>query len=818
MIEQDWNLTIQAGKDAGTPADSIKTPFFRRWVRVLRDQAAGPSDRVKALQDALRCALSRGIPTPSWDVRNLNLSVELMRRAGLRMESLTGRAFLAEASLPDSVKDAYAGVERRKLTRYPMDAYLSTAMGPAAFESYLGTGQQAAIRWALVAEPGSTVVVQLPTGSGKSTIIHALAATLGRDQLVLVVVPTIGLAIEQAHRTRSILGQAGIGDVGVDALHSGLDLATRRGIRERMEQGAQKVLFCSPESAMGSMMPALFRAAKRGWLGALVVDEAHLIDGWGDEFRPQFQLLPPLFRSLQEQSPVGIRKVLMSATLAPQVMDVLRDLFKEEGQSFLEVNGSYLRPEISFQPYRVEDAHQHPDRVLEALWEMPRPLILYVASPQEAEDWYARLRDRGFLRVERFHGATPADTRRAILDRWTRDQLDIMVATSAFGVGMDKADVRSVLHAMVPENLDRYYQEAGRGGRDGQASLSWIIWTDRQLDVAYRLNQTRLIGDEKGLSRWRTMWADAVRRPDGHWTFNVSRRRAGLDRLSGANRDWNWKTLLLLQRAGWARLRFLPPEPPGEASEMANAPADQSAYFETYFDQVDVAILHGGTLSPDDWNRVVGQRRDQERRARESGNRALSGWVRDPLTPLCGILQRFYAGDGPQPELSCGGCPGCRAKGMGPFTPTLGQICHVSESTGPVDGVLTKVRYQAGTTSPQALLREWRPWIQRLLQSRRVQAIRANRKVLDGLAKLLPVGSTPFWVSLEPDDPDSPWKELVLVTPDPGDCTPVHWPATRHRGRIVVAPANRRHDELHHRLWWQDGTGCMELDDFFRSL
>lgn len=824
MIELEWNHTIQATKDPGFSVEPIPNLFFRRWVRVIRDPAAGPADRVKALQDALRCARSHGILTPSLEVRHLDLPTDLLKQAGIRVESLKGRAYLIDTDLPSPLKDTYQGVQRRHLSRFSMDAALTAAMGEAAFETYMGRGQQAAIQWTLAAEPGSTLVVQLPTGSGKSTIIHALATTLARDQMVLVVVPTIGLAIEQAQRARRILDQAQGNLLGVDALHGGLDEGTRRGIRERMDQGVQKLLFCSPESAMGSLMPALFRAAKRGWLGALVVDEAHLIDGWGDEFRPQFQLLSPLFRSLQEQSPVGIQKVLMSATLAPHVMEVLRALFQEEGRPFLEVNGSYLRPEISFQPIRVVD-DQHRDRVLKALWEMPRPLLLYVTSPDDAEGWYTDLREAGFMRVQRFHGNTPPESRRAILERWNRDELDIMVATSAFGVGMDKGDVRSVLHAMVPENLDRYYQEAGRGGRDGLASLSWIVWTERQMDAASWLNRNKLIREEKGLLRWRAMLNTAIRRSDGHWTFDVSRRRIGLERWSPANRDWNWRTILLMQRAGMVRLRFLPPEPPGELSETPEGSDARNAYFEHYFDQVDVEITHGGTLSSEDWKKVIGLRRGRERRSREAGFFALSRWLRDPGSPLCEILLGFYAGDGPQPQLACGGCPGCRAKGREPFTPTLGQICNVQQSTTPRGieleghlGTTTKVRYQPGQVSIQALLRGWRPWIQQLLQSKRIQAIRGKRDTLDRVATLLPPGSTPFWISLDSRDPDSSWAELVLVTPDHEDPTPVQWPNPRIQERIIVAPADRRHDFLPHRQWWQEGNSCHELEDFSRSL
>jgi len=115
------------------------------------------------------------------------------------------------------------------------------------------------------------------------------------------------------------------------------------------------------------------------------------------------------------------------------------------------------------------------------------------------------LRRQGFTRVAAFTGNTLDTERERLLRDWGEDRIDLMVATSAFGVGVDKADVRTVVHACMPENLDRYYQEVGRGGRDGCSAVSLLCYTPDDLDVAYSLSSGKVITVEKAFARWEAM-------------------------------------------------------------------------------------------------------------------------------------------------------------------------------------------------------------------------------------------------------------------------------------------------------------------------
>ena len=147
---------------------------------------------------------------------------------------------------------------------------------------------------------------------------------------------------------------------------------------------------------------------------------------------------------------------------------------------------------------------------MEALRHVPRPAVLYVTKVNDAEEWHRRLLDTGFVRVRMLHGKTGREQRERIVDEWRNGEVDIVVGTSAFGLGIDYPHARSVLHACVPETLDRFYQEVGRGGRDGRASLSLIASTPRDfVKFSHRARPNKpFVGGPKevadGLEQWFT--------------------------------------------------------------------------------------------------------------------------------------------------------------------------------------------------------------------------------------------------------------------------------------------------------------------------
>ena len=353
---------------------------------------------------------------------------------------------------------------------------------------------------ALNSPPNSTLLVGLPTGSGKSLVYQCCAAF---DQLMTVlVVPTVALGLDQLAAVRELPCVQALQPV----LYTPGDDAEV--VLEAVQSRRSRLLITSPEAIVsGRLSNLLRRHAEEGFLGRVVVDEAHLIESWGAEFRIEFQLLAAVLRTWRDVAPGGVRALLLSATFAPTTPAMLRELFAPAGGAWSQHIVQHLRWEIQyFAAAQWLSADDQVARVEEALRRLPRPAILYVTEVQEAERWGARLRQAGFERLRVFHGSTSTVDRRAIMAAWRADELDLVVGTSAFGMGVDKPDVKAIVHACFPEGIDRFYQEVGRGGRDGDRCVSLLAPTEKDERVARTLGPTLLSDPDKVNGRWRAMW------------------------------------------------------------------------------------------------------------------------------------------------------------------------------------------------------------------------------------------------------------------------------------------------------------------------
>ncbi|ANI37120.1 hypothetical protein AA098_03690 [Pseudomonas sp. JY-Q] len=820
-MQAQWNALQAALLVPEYPSEqTVVEPYFLRMLMVFGDAKAGSADRAVACRDAFGCAHAHGctdllLQLPAGSVEKQHLS-----RVGLAQDPLTDRIRL-KIAFEETDLAVYRRQRRRFLHEPQVDVALSSALGRVGFSNYNGLGQQVAVRTLLTSPDDSTVFINLPTGCGKTLAVHALSLFAYRQKVVLVIVPTTGLAIEQAVRAGEVLEAAGCDHGGSYVWIGGQEETERREIRERLRCGTQRILFCAPESAISGLRPSLFELAGKGLLGALVIDEAHLVGQWGAEFRPDFQLLAPLFHSLREHSSSGIRTLLMSATFNFAALEVLKEAFVPEGTQAIEINGSFLRPELDFNVLRTPAEEEHRQVVVDLLWRLPRPLILYTTTRADAQNWRDQLVEQGFRRLGLFHGETNTQERERLIGLWQDDHLDIMVATSAFGVGMDKRDVRSVLHAAVPENLDRFYQEAGRAGRDGNACWSWLVFYPGQIKVAEQISRARLISSEVGLDRWNTLLQSRRRSSDGCFSVSLSMLRRDLRRRSEGNAEWNVRTLLLMQRAGLIRLRYSPPEADYENTAVDDTDALQS---DNYFDRIDVEILIDAHQSKDIWQRYVDPQRAREQQAMAEGFASLRQCLDDPDQSMCQLLEEFYRLDGVSPERSCGGCPGCRSQGRGPFTPTLGASFHVVGVVPPVmpkwmpESQLQRIRYRTESyrsVTPRALIHNWRRWMVTLLRSQEVQAVRASRALLDEIKKDAGFKALPFWCALEPFDTAGGWTELVLLMPDE-----VHLPTRgfEDTARLIVAPETLGDPYHPYRNWWECDSNSRDLVDFEREI
>ncbi len=602
---------------------------------------------------------------------------------------------------------AFKGTVRRSFESATGDAAIA-ALGR---QSYLCPGQQSAVRAVLAMPAGATLLINLPTGSGKSLCAQVLAAApFARDEgtgVVVVAVPTTSLCLDQARAVMNLVPHS-------CAFHGGTALDERRAIFARLFAGDQRILFASPESLMHSLRPALYGAARSGYLRTLIVDEAHMIEQWGDEFRPAFQELAGLRRGLQRESRAhaphapALRTVLLSATWTENAVRTAKALFgspevtseisgktervsdaAQSGDAALQMSATVqLRPEPALwmapcQAASVPAAEAlRAARVLEALHHLPRPLILYTSKVEDADLWFNQLRKQGFDRLALMTGKTGGDERKRIVDSWAQGALDMVVATSAFGLGIDQSEVRAVVHACVPENLDRFYQEIGRGGRDGRASLSLIIYTrvpsradwkteEDDLAVASGIGKKRIITLELGLARWKAMFASKTPLPDGRYQVPLDAMR-GLDMDNSYNRDWNSRTLTLMSRAG---VLTLDDEAPVATviQESATAQEAEESLFPIKPTRV-ITILKDRHLEEEFWDEEIEPQRDSTARAQKAGLKRMRELLEGKRCAAEVLAENYVLpagliGNRSVPVArSCGGCPACRRVGREPFS------------------------------------------------------------------------------------------------------------------------------------------------------
>ena len=387
---------------------------------------------------------------------------------------------------------AAARLLRRRANGVQADPFFATALG---FPEYRSPGQRSAVRAVIDAPAGSTLAVILPTGEGKSSCFYSAAKTgwADRGQLsgtVVVITPTVALALDQENIAR------GMGFDAPQLAYRQNDALAREAMKDRLEAGSQGICFVSPEAALGPLVTALRRASERGHISALVIDEAHLVDAWGGVFRPDFQFLAGLRTELLAAAPAPkFRTLLLTATLTASAASVLRALFVDAGEPLPVVAAPSMRPEHDYwTPGIILDASTRDGYLEEAVDCLPRPLIVYTTERADAYRHFERLRARGYRRIGWMSGESSTDERLALLNRWSAGVCDIVVATSAFGLGVNNAEVRAVVHACVPEGIDRFYQEVGRSGRDGRAAVSLVLPTAADLRTGRRLASQKLCG------------------------------------------------------------------------------------------------------------------------------------------------------------------------------------------------------------------------------------------------------------------------------------------------------------------------------------
>ncbi|MEV0485472.1 RecQ family ATP-dependent DNA helicase [Streptomyces sp. NPDC050508] len=311
---------------------------------------------------------------------------------------------------------------------------------------------------------GRDVLAVMPTGAGKSAVYQVPAVLLGGP--VVVVSPLIAL---QRDQMQSLLGSGALRTAAINSAQRRSDNETAWA---HIIASSVDVVFLAPEQlAKPDVTDRL--AAVRPRL--LVVDEAHCVSSWGHDFRPDYLRL----RHARER--LGNPPVL--ALTANAAAPVRRDIAERLGMNDpVEIVAGFDRPNIHLDVSTFQDAAAKERFVVERTAVEEKPGILYAGTRKAADSYAEQLSDLG-LSAASYHAGLSAAERRQTQDRFRSGQLDVVVATSAFGMGIDKANVRFVLHASVPGSLDAYYQEIGRAGRDGAPARAVLAYRPQDLGL-----------------------------------------------------------------------------------------------------------------------------------------------------------------------------------------------------------------------------------------------------------------------------------------------------------------------------------------------
>ncbi len=320
---------------------------------------------------------------------------------------------------------------------------------------------------------GRDVLAILPTGAGKS-LCYQLPA-LARGGLTLVVSPLIALMKDQVD---SLLAAG----VSATFLNSTLDGNEVRERRRRLDAGDVRLLYAAPERIMaGGFVDDL----RRWGVNAVAVDEAHCISEWGHDFRPEYRQLATLRETLP-----GVPFLALTATATEQVRgDIARQLKLKQAETFL---ASFNRPNLS---YTVTPRSQAAAQLVALVRQWPGASgIVYVQSRKSAERMAAVLNDDG-IKALPYHAGLDGAERARNQEQFIRDEVRVICATIAFGMGINKPDVRFVIHADLPKNVEGYYQETGRAGRDGLPSECVLLYS--RGDVVKNLRFLDEVTDEQ---------------------------------------------------------------------------------------------------------------------------------------------------------------------------------------------------------------------------------------------------------------------------------------------------------------------------------
>lgn len=327
--------------------------------------------------------------------------------------------------------------------------------------SKLRPGQETAIRAVL---EGRDTLAVMPTGSGKSAIYQIAGVQIPGP--TVVVSPLIALQRDQFEA----LDEQDVG--GVALVNSTLKQSERRETFENLQEGTLEFLLLAPEQLSN---PEVLEQVKAAGPSLFVVDEAHCVSEWGHDFRPDYLRLGAVIEELGHPTILAL-----TATASPPVREEIMTRLGMHNPR-LVVQG-FDRPNISLEVERFEEDIARKRAFLERITEVAKPGIVYTATRQRSEEIAQELQNKG-IRASAYHAGMKATEREQVQADFMEDAVEVIVATTAFGMGIDKPNVRFVFHYGISDSIDSYYQEIGRAGRDGDPADAVLFYRPEDLGI-----------------------------------------------------------------------------------------------------------------------------------------------------------------------------------------------------------------------------------------------------------------------------------------------------------------------------------------------
>lgn len=310
---------------------------------------------------------------------------------------------------------------------------------------------------------GKDSLALMPTGGGKSICFQV--PTLVKEGICIVVSPLVALMEDQVFQLK---------EKGIKALSipSGLSFSELETTLNNAEYGNYKFLYLSPERLQQEVVQNRIQKMN---VSLIAIDEAHCISEWGHDFRPAY-LKINILRDLQPNTPV----IALTATATKRVQkDIIQQLHFKEHQLF---KASYLRKNLSYGVYKTQDKNH---LLLQILKKQQGSAIIYVATRNQTEV-ISELLNQSNIKALPYHGGLSGENKKKHFQLWMDNSHPVIVATNAFGMGIDKPDVRMVIHMHLPMSIESYFQEAGRAGRDGQEAFALLLQTK---NTSHKLTQ-----------------------------------------------------------------------------------------------------------------------------------------------------------------------------------------------------------------------------------------------------------------------------------------------------------------------------------------